>query len=215
VKQKKVKKTNTLQTIKKVAMGLLLLSFGSFAVTPIASFLGIDQIPVQNVAETIKFILLMVGVVIVFALLAILGLGYLALTGWRDYKKFSIGLRLIVAFSIGIIIVALSSPISIVLPIPFLPLSLSALLIWGTLRGFSNALNNNDKLNMKINDAIITSKDLVNDIEPNSTENVEVIDSRIDKKCWRVLLLSSNSGKKYEVQIDKQTGDVTNWKFLY
>jgi hypothetical protein len=202
---------NILQGIKKAGTGLLLLSSGTFAASPIASLLGISQPPVQNTVEIIKFFLIIGSIVIAIAILAIFGFGYIALTGWKDHRKIPKGIRLLLAFTLGVLVFSLSGLISMILPIPFLPIVLMTIVFWGTLRGISTAFFNNQVANLQVVEAIDAAKQLIEQVEPNA-QNVEIIDSTADSKSWRVSLFSNNSKRKYEVLLNKQDGDVTSWK---
>jgi hypothetical protein len=204
---------NVLKGIKKLGTGLLLLFLALFAISPIASFIGIPQPPVQDISAFLQFLLIIGSIVIAVAILAIFGFGYLALTGWKDYKKFSKKIRFWFAFSLGVVIFSLSGPLSVLLPIPFLPIVLTAMFLWGILRTVSHLFLKNEASNLRINDAITTAKDLVIEIEPTA-QDMDILDSWLDKNLWKVLLLSKKSQRKYEIQIDNKNGGVTKWRSI-
>jgi hypothetical protein len=203
---------NVLKGIKKIGTGLLLLFLSLLAISPIASFLNIPQPPIQNIIAFIQFLLIIGTIVIIIALLSIFGFGYLALTGWRNYKKISKGIRFWFSFLIGVAIFSISGPISALLPIPFLPIALTAILFWGILRTISTLLiDEANDFDIPITQAIVNANELVKKIDPNP-QNFELISSEGDKKSWRILFCSKNSQKQYEIQVDKQNGGIMKWR---
>ena len=202
---------NILQGIKKLGTTLLVLSFGSFAASPIASILGVQQPPIQNTVETIKYFIIIGGLIMAIAVLTIFVFGYLSLSGWKGYRNIPKGMRVLFAFTLGIIIISLSGVISILLPVPFLPTILTTILLWGLLRAFSSNIPSNEVKQVQVTEAIIAAKNLVEQVEPTANE-LDILDSHSDGKNWKVSLFSKGSSKKYEVEVDMNSGGIKQWK---
>lgn len=202
---------NILQGIKKLGTTLLILSFGSFAASPIASLLGVQQPPIQNTVETIKYFIIIGGLIMAIAVLTIFVFGYLSLSGWKGYRNIPKGMRVLFAFTLGIIIISLSGVISILLPVPFLPTILTTILLWGLLRAVSSNIPSNEAKQVQVTEAIIAAKNLVEQVEPTANE-LDILDSHSDGKNWKVSLFSEESSKKYEVEVDINNGGIKKWK---
>ena len=200
-----------LQGVKKLAEALLLLSFVSFTASPITQFLGIQQPPVNNTVDTIRFFIIVGFVAIAVAIAAVFGSGYLILTGWRDHKRLPKAIRLMLAFALGALAFSLSGPISTFIPIPFIPTVLMTIMLWGVLRAVSNAFPGPEPETVQVSEAIASARYLVKQVEPAS-QNIDILESKANGKSWKVYLLSQPSTRKFEVEIDMQNGGVRKWK---
>lgn len=202
---------NILKGVRRIAEVLLLLSFVSFTASPITSLLGIQQPPVNNTVELIRFVII-TGLVIMFvAVLAVFGFGYLVLTGWRDHRRIPKAIRILLAFALGALAFSLAGPISMVLPVPFLPTVLTTILLWGVLRAISNVFPSQRPETVQVSEAIAVARHLVKQVEPNA-ETANILESKLDGKHWKVSLVSNPLARKYQVEIDAQTGGVSKWK---
>jgi len=202
---------NILSGVKRLAETLVLLSFVSFTASPITSMLGIEQPPVNDALGIVKFAMITGVVIIVVAIGAVLGFGYLILTAWKGHRRIPRSIKLLLSFALGALAFSLSGPISMVLPLPMLPTVLTTILLWGSLRAISGALPNMEPNTIGMPDAIASARILVKQLEPN-TDNIEVLASKCNGKSWKVSLLSGQSRKKYEMEIDAQTGGAIKWK---
>jgi hypothetical protein len=202
---------NILEGVKRLGQILLLLSFASFTASPITSLLGIQQPTVQSTSDTIRYFMVAGFIIMVIAVAAVFGFGYIILTGWREHRRIPKAVQLLLAFALGALAFSLSGPISLVLPIPFLPTVLTTILLWGVLRAVSNAFPSNEQDAVEIGEAIASARNMIKQVEP-SAQNLDILNSKANGKCWKVSLLSHPSSKKYEVEIDMQDGDVTGWK---
>jgi hypothetical protein len=204
---------NILKGVRRVSEILLLLSFISFTVSPITSLLGIKESPVSNTIELLRYAIISGIVVILIAILAVFGFGYVILTGWRQHRRIPKAIRLLLAFTLGALAFSLSGPISMILPIPFLPTVLTTILLWAALRAFSNLLPNLEPEPIKVDEAIASARYLVKQVDP-STTNIDVLQSKMGNKCWKVTMIAKPSERKYEVQVDIEKGGIIGWKLV-
>jgi hypothetical protein len=204
---------NIMQLVKRLGTGIIILSSSAFIASPIASLFGIDQLATQDVSGAISAFILIGIAILIISVLTIFGFGFIALSGWKGARQIPKLLRVLLAFAIGIIVFAISGPISVLIPIPLLPLLLTTILVWSVLRAISNAFTNSESNSVSITEAITEAKEVVKQVEPTST-NLEVIDSTNNGKFWRIFLFSNSSLKKYEVEIDGELGEVRQWKLI-
>jgi hypothetical protein len=202
---------NILKGVRRLSEVLLLLSFISFTASPITSLLGIEQPPVDNTIELLRFAIISGFVIILIAVLAVFGFGYIILTGWRQHRRMPKAIRLLLAFTLGALAFSLSGPISLILPIPFLPTVLTTILLWAALRAASNLFPNLEPEPVKVDEAIASARYLVKQVDPTAT-NVDVLESKTNGKHWRVTMLSNPSARKYEIEVDMEKGGITGWK---
>jgi hypothetical protein len=202
---------NILKGVRRLSEVLLLLSFISFTASPITSLLGIQQPPVDNTIELLRFAIISGFVIILIAVLAVFGFGYIILTGWRQHRRIPKAIRLLLAFTLGALAFSLSGPISLILPIPFLPTVLTTILLWAALRAVSNLFPNLEPEPVKVDEAIASARYLVKQVDPTAT-NVDVLESKTNGKHWRVTMLSNPSARKYEIEVDMEKGGITGWK---
>ena len=202
---------NILKGVRRLSEVLLLLSFISFTASPITSLLGIEQPPLGNTIELLRYAIISGLVIILIAVLAVFGFGYIILTGWRQYRRIPKAVRLLLAFTLGALAFSLAGPISLILPVPFLPTVLITILLWATLRAFSDVFPNSEPEPVKVDEAIASARYLVKQVDPTAA-NVEVIESKANGKYWKVTMLSKPSAKKYEVEVDMEKGGVIGWK---
>jgi len=197
--------------IKKLAGLLLLISFISFALSPIKSLFGIQQPPIDNAIELLRYVMISGFVTIVFAVAAIFVLGYIVLTGWREHRRIPKIIRLLLAFILGALVFSLSGPISLIIPIPLVSVVLTTLLLWVVLRTVYNLLPNDEQGSIRIDEAILFAKDFIKRVEPSA--NVNVLESRTNGKNWEITLYTdSPSLRKYYINIDAKTGGIVKWK---
>ena len=111
----------------------------------------------------------------------------------------------------GIIIFTVSGPISVLIPIPFLPLVLTAILFWSVLRAASSVFPSPESESVPLTEAITSAKEVIRQVEPAS-QSIVVTDSKSNGKLWRIFLFSNSTSKRYEVKVDAQHGGVTSWK---
>jgi len=202
---------NIIKGVKRLSEVLLLLSFISFTTAPITSLLGIEQPPMGNVIELIRYAIISGLVVIFIAIIAIFGFGYIILTGWRQYRKIPKAVRLLLAFTLGALTFSLSGPVSVILPIPFLPTVLTTILLWAALRAFSNLFPSLEPEPIRVDEAIASARYLVKQVDPFAT-NIDVIESKMNGKLWKVTLFSKPSERKYEIEVDAEKGGIIGWK---
>ena len=67
--------------------------------------------------------------------------------------------------------------------------------------------------NVGFSEAVENAKQVVKQAEP-SAENIEVVNSTLAKKRWKVLLFSPASSKRYEIDVDVKNGGVMKWKLI-
>ena len=203
---------DVLRGIKKLTGILLFLSFISFALSPITSLLGIEQQPpVANTTELLRYIMISGFIMIVFAVTAVFVLGYVVLTGWRGHRQIPKVIRLLLAFILGALVFSLSGPLSMVIPIPLVSVILTTLLLWAVLRTISNLLQHNEQESIGIDEAILSARDFIKQVEPSA--NIKVLESRTNGNNWKITLCTdSPSFKKYNVNIDTKTGGIVEWK---
>ena len=202
---------NILKGVRRLSEVLLLLSFVSFTASPITSLLGIQQPPVDNTVELLRFAIISGFVIILIAVLAVFGFGYIILTGWRQHRRIPKAIKLLLAFTLGALAFSLSGPISLILPVPFLPTGLTTILLWAALRAVSNLFPNLEPEPVKVDEAIASARYLVKQVDPTTT-NVDVLESKTNGKHWKVTMLSNPSARKYEVEVDMEKGGITGWK---
>ncbi|MEM3105176.1 MAG: hypothetical protein QXD69_06720, partial [Candidatus Bathyarchaeia archaeon] len=103
-------------------------------------------------------------VIILIAVLAVCGFGYIILTGWRQYRRIPKAVRLLLAFTLGALAFSLAGPISLILPVPSLPTVLITILLWAALRAFSDVFPNSEPEPVKVDEAIASARYLVKQV---------------------------------------------------
>ena len=203
------------KTIKKLSTVLLLLSFFSFTAMPITNLIGIS--PPSQLGDLTEFTRL--AVIFIFAAIAVIvliifGVGYFILTGWRTYKSMPKLLRLFLALILGYVAFTFSGPIALLIPVPILPIIITAILLWAALRSISSFLYGKSPGQkdgtVEIEKAIATAKSFLKKLDPSAKE-LDIQELRMADDEWEVLLLSKQSGQKYKVKIDSSSGSVTAW----
>jgi hypothetical protein len=117
------------------------------------------------------------------------------------------------AFTLGALAFSLSGPISMILPIPFLPTVLTTILLWAALRAFSNLFPNLEPEPIRVDEAIASARYLIKQVDSTAT-NIDVLESKTNGKQWKVTILSKPSAKKYEVEVDIEKGGITGWRLV-
>ena len=201
---------NVLKGAKWLAEATLFLSFISYTTSPITSMLGIQQLPLNNTIDLLKFTSISSCIITVIVVSAIFGFGYIVLTGWREQQKLPKAIRILIAFALGALAFSLSGPISSILPIPFLPTVITTILLWGMLRTISNLIPTKEAENITINAAIAAAQQIIKEVEPTA-QSTEILETKLIGKSWKVSLLSNPSTRKYEIEIDAENGGVTRW----
>src|SRR5262249_33085717 len=101
--------------------------------SPILNLLGLD--PIGTIIQgDLKLLLVITTTLLAIIIGLVFVLGIAVLTGWRTKPGLPMKIRLLVAFPLGILTLLLSGAFSAAIPIPILPIILSAGLIWSVLR---------------------------------------------------------------------------------
>jgi hypothetical protein len=198
---------NILGALKKLLTALLSISFLYFMVMPILNFMGV-QIP-HDVTNLTSSVILLISLAIIVAVLIMLGLGYCALTGWRNYKALPKVVRILLAFILGVAIFFLTGPLSILLPIPLLPLVVATVLLWTVLRALSNLIIKGEGGQRGVIDlekAFFGAKSFLKKWHLVSGEELALEECKMVDDGWEIVLSSKSS--RFRLRLDK-TGSVS------
>lgn len=164
--------------------------------------------------ELARLAMIFIFATIAVTVLLIFGVGYFTLTGWRNYKAMPKLVRLFLAFILGYVALTFSGPIAILIPVPILPIIITAVLLWAALRSISNLIADKTyspkESIIQIDRAVANAKSFITKINPSTTE-LDIQESRIADGAWEVFLLARNSGEKYKIKIDSSSGSVIEW----
>jgi len=205
---------NILGALKKLSTALLSISFLYFMVMPILNFMGV-QIP-HDVTNLTSSMILLITIALMVALLLTFGLGYCALTGWRNYKALPKVIRILLAFILGIAIFFLQGPMAMLIPVPFLPLLIVTVLLWTVLRALSNFLvkggeDSTQEEAIDLGKAFSTAYSFLRKLVP-AEEELVVEESKMVGDAWEIVLSTTKSGK-YKIRVDR-FGGVTSCEKL-
>ena len=205
---------NAFTTIKRLTQAILLGSVISTTTTPLLHFLGITPPTTMTTAlELLHYGVLSSGLILVIMIMLILGLGYMTLTGWRALPQLPRLVKLGFATVLGLLILLLSSPLSIVLPLPLAPTFISALSLWTLLRVVSNHFTpppQHSVPTIPLNTVIIQAQHYLSTLEPTASE-AKLLSATKQGKEWLIALHSPTSAHTYHFTIHPETGQVIQW----
>jgi hypothetical protein len=204
---------NVIDGIKKLMGATMLLSFLSFTASPIISYLGITEPAVLEAPEVFQYAMVVSLAVTIILFLGSLGLGYLIMTGWIGYKALPLVFRLVLSFVLGVVAIMFSGVLSVLLPVPLLPTLVVSFLIWCCFRAVSNHFASGMTDIITFSDAFNLAKSLVKSLD-SRVEDVELLESEIEKRDWRVVIKALPNETKYEVKIDSEGGNVSQWRVI-
>jgi len=85
-------------------------------------------------------LLLVLTLVILFMIAIIIGVGYLIFTGWKNRSAIPLFFKLLIIILLGLAAFVIAAPISMIIKFPFVPLIISASLLYMILRIISNQI---------------------------------------------------------------------------
>jgi hypothetical protein len=176
-------------------------------------FIGYPVAPQSSLLQGLQSslgMLLVFGVILMIgALVLILTVGYIALTGWRDFSSIPALLKLILAFVVGLVILGLSSPLGTIIPIPFLPTVIVAAGLWVLLRQLSGRdWLASERYEIGVEEAEAKARQDLQTRIPNVA--LTAAGAQIEEGRWK-LNFTGNDGSLYNVVIDARTGGTLGW----
>ena len=202
---------NLLTVTKRVAQGTAFLSLFAYVVSPVLNAIGVN--PPQQLSTAVdlaKYAVLYSAAFLAVTAVLILGLGYLALTGWRNYKSAPFAMRILFAAGLGLSSILMSGIFGLVIPIPLVPTCLSAATLWIALRTISNSLfdTNNHAGGVDISHAETAASHY---LAGKGFDNLQVKEAELSGDSWKVVLAGQDS-ESYEVEVNRSEGRTTGWR---
>ncbi len=176
--------------------------------TPILNLLGLD--PIGTILQgNLKLLLIITTTLlaIIIGLVFILGIG--VLTGWRSKPQLPLKTRLLAAFPIGILTLLVSGAFSAAIPIPILPIILSAALLWSLLRFASQEIMRDKHNILSVDQAEEAAVKFWESRNPSS-DKPSPAGAVLDGNRWIITLL--NQDQTGQIDVDTATGIVSGWR---
>lgn len=175
----------------------------------IGNLLGVSEPTGLGGIQTSLAVLVTVGIgLLAGTLCLVMVIGYLVLTGWRGFSRISMIFKLLDSFLAGVVIFLLSMPLGTILPVPFLPTVIVAVVLWLVLRRLSQGVQSSDGPGITVDRAeTIAAQILQTHLNKISISSVG---AKLHGKLWKVSFLGSDN-QVYEVNIDSRTGATLGW----
>ena len=167
----------------------------------------------QNVIELIGASLIWLAIIFVIMMGVVFGIGYLVFTGWTHRERIPWALKIMIAFVLGVCVLSISAPLSMLIGIPFLPIAVSTIGMWFLLRKISNHINPASK-KVTLDQAINIAKDLHKAIFGG--DSIEIEEASLNEDNWVIKLAQIKDSEKVvaEYVIDAERGGVKKWRRL-
>jgi len=190
------------------AATVLILVFLSLSIgQQTLEILGYSVQSLGSLIEFVKLLLLIAVGLFIFLMLGTTLIGYLVITGWRRHHEIPGGIKLLASLLVGTVIVVLSAPLGLFLPIPLLPTAITAITAWYLLRKLSE-----HKVDTNCRRPTIT------EIEESAsrhlrtkaaeTDPIRTLDLQLNDNEWDGLFLAGKQGTPYRLKIEADNATV-------
>ena len=193
---------NFLNLFKKLS-NITAISFTAYVIynlgiNPLLNLLGINliyqpQLILENLLLTLTLIIAAMAFILIIT-------GYLIFTGWKHRSEIPLIFKFLIIIILGLFAFILAAPISMFVKFPFVPLIISATLLWIILRIISNQIDL--KRSVEFSTIIKKLKDLDN--------NLEINEAKLNKNEW--IIYAKKNDKLIEYKFDAKTGELKTWK---
>jgi len=197
-----------LGTAKLLWYATISLGLTYLGTSPILSLLGLD--PVGTLIQgNLKLLLIITTTLLAIIIGLVFVLGIAVLTGWRSKPGLPLKTRLLAAFPVGILTILVSGAFSAAIPIPILPVILSAGLIWALLRFASEEIMRDKHKILGVDEAEEAAVKLWQS-RNRSTGKPSPTGAVLDGNRWIITFL--NGGTTGQIDVDTTTGIVSGWR---
>ncbi len=197
-----------LRSFKLLWYGTVSLGLGYLGISPLLEAFGLG--PLGGVVQgDIKLLLIILAIILLVGAVTVGVTGYLVIGGWRAGSRVPRRLRLLLAVPVGIVTLILGGALSILVPIPVLPIVIAALLIWSILRFLSSQVFSSKPTWIDVDSAEELAVKFWRSRSPDDRKPTP-LSASLDGDRWIITLTGKESTGRLD--IDARSGIVTGWR---
>ena len=191
-----------------VAVAILALSFFSLSIGErTLDLLGYSVTSLGSLVQFIELLLVVTVGLFILLIVATTLIGYFVITGWRRHNEIPKGIKLLASLLVGVVIVILSAPLGLLIPIPFVPTAATAVIAWYMLRKLSD-----EKISGKAKEPDINKIEQIASqhirTQAGETDPIRTLELQKNGNEWNGLFLAGTSGTPYRLKLEADNAKI-------